>query len=69
LIGFKLDFVWSSGVVPQYWPNVLASCAERDCGTSLMRWRNEHVTDTPYGADGIGVSWIKFYLAAQTGNP
>src|SRR5215467_16063626 len=35
----------------------------------LMPWRNEHVADTPYGANGIGVSRIKFYLSAQACNP
>src|SRR5215469_11417081 len=49
--------------------SVLAICAERDCATSSMRRRNEHVADTPDGADSIGVSRVKFYLAAQTGNP
>ena len=34
-----------------------------------MRRRNEHVADTPHGADSTGVSWVKFYLSAQTGNP
>ena len=32
-----------------------------------MGWRNEHVAHAPYGANGIGVSWIEFYLATQPG--
>ena len=35
----------------------------------LMSRRNEHVADTAYGANGIGVSRIKFYLSAQACNP
>ena len=34
----------------------------------MCRW-NEHVADTPYSANGIGVSRIKFYLPAQACNP
>ena len=36
---------------------------------ALMSWRNEHVAHTPYGANGIGVSGIEFYLATQTRYP
>ena len=36
---------------------------------TLMARGNEHVTHTPDGANGIRVGWIKFYFAAQTGNP
>ena len=36
---------------------------------SLMRRWNEHIADTPNGANGIRVSWIKFYFAPETGNP
>ena len=34
----------------------------------MCRW-NKHVADTAYGANGIGVSRIKFYLSAQACNP
>ena len=34
----------------------------------MCRW-NKHVADTAYGANGIGVSRVKFYLSAQTCNP
>jgi len=34
----------------------------------MCRW-NKHVADTTYGANGIGVSRIKFYLSAQACNP
>jgi len=38
-------------------------------GRQLMGRRNEHVAHTPYGANGIGVSWIRFYFAAQARYP
>src|SRR5262245_41646869 len=41
--------------------------AER--GRQLMGWGNEHVAHTPYSANGIGVSWVRFYLSAQTSYP
>ena len=47
--------------------NLALTCYQRL--VSLMSRRNEHVADTAYGANGIGVSRIKFYLSAQTCNP
>jgi hypothetical protein len=34
-----------------------------------MRRRHEHVSNTAHCANGIGVSWIRLYLPAQTGYP